>query len=162
MGVAKKHPSQLQPFRRLFLHPICPKPIYSIKGLRMAPTNATVPMEKKVEIKEETKESIVDGCTQSTDKLLEGNIGEIAKEHLGTCKCCGSNKSANAGEECPKGCTKRCCSKKCCGKCACCEQKESKNADQDCPNNCTKACCSNKCCAQCACCANTESANAEQ
>merc|ERR1712156_539728 len=153
---ASKHLSQLQQLLRLFLYPICPKPIYSIKGLRMAPTNTTVPMEKKIELKEETKESMVDDCTQSTDKLLEVNIGEIAKEHLGTCK------SANAGDECPNGCKKGCCSKQCCGKCACCEQKESNNADLDCPNKCTKACCSNKCCAQCACCANTESANAEQ
>merc|ERR1712223_689224 len=120
--------------------------LFQIKGLRMAPTNATVPIEKKVELKEETNESMGDGCTQSTDKLLEGNIGEIAKEHLGTCKCCG----------------KECCSKQCCGKCECCEQKESNNADQDCPNKCSKDCCSNKCCAQCACCANTESAKTEQ
>merc|ERR1712156_1007501 len=158
---ASKHLSQLQQLLRLLLYPICPKPIESIKGLRMAPTNATVPMEKKVELKEETKEK-VDGCTQCSDKLLEGNIGEIAKENLGSCKCCGSNESTNAGEECPKGCKKGCCSKQCCGKCDCCEQKESNNADQDCPNKCTKTCCSNKCCTQCACCVNTESANAEQ
>jgi len=149
----------------------------------MAPTNATVPMEKKVEPMEETKESMicVNGCTQSIDKLLKGNAvaeGKIegvengksgndngecpkgcskeccSKNCCTQCKCCGgNNESVNAAGECPKGCTKACCSKQCCAKCSCCEKKESNNADQECPKGCTKACCSNKCCLQCACCA---------
>jgi len=54
----------------------------------MAPTNATVPVEKNVELKEETKGTVVDSTTQSSEKLLEQdtkaevNVDEIAKEHL--------------------------------------------------------------------------------
>merc|ERR1712156_93435 len=85
----------------------------------MAPTAATVPVEKKVEPMEETKKSMicVNGCTQSTDKLLEVNIEGVE-----------SGKSGNANNECPKGCTNACCSNKCCLQCATCNNDDEKNA----------------------------------
>merc|ERR1712223_106390 len=80
-----------------------------------------------------------------------------AKKCCFQCDCCGSNESANAGEVCPKGCTKACCSTtKCCNSCTCCEMGESNNLIKKCPKGCIKACCSNKNCA------NTESTNADQ